>query len=198
MDVQTSNGDDKFLSADFFNASLTFLCAAGFDCGGWSDRLTVLFCLLGEKLDRVTCDKYLEQECIVNFSFFWQLCWITFYDNLYFYHLCKCCILLRYVLVFLPHIIFMWQKISSLTIKIITELIFSLDRSEVQERFCAGKRVCNFTVKWRCYFVIRIWFDLIWFGTHHVHRITHESLKTYFQCGPWWRVVSKSGWWSPR
>ena len=28
-----------------------------------------------------------------------------------------------------------------------------------------------------------IWF-FFWFGTHHVHRITHESLKTYFQCGP--------------
>ena len=28
-------------------------------------------------------------------------------------------------------------------------------------------------------------FDLICFGTHHVHRITHESLiMTYFQCGP--------------
>ena len=40
--------------------------------------------------------------------------------------------------------------------------------------------------------------DFIWVRTHHVHRITLESLKTYFQCGPWWRVVSKSGWWSPR
>ena len=27
-------------------------------------------------------------------------------------------------------------------------------------------------------------FDLTCSGTHHVHRITHESLKTYFQCGP--------------
>ena len=45
----------------------------------------------------------------------------------------------------------------------------------------------------------RMYVDLIWFGTHHVHRITHESLiMTYFQCGPWWSVVSKSGWWSPR
>ena len=26
---------------------------------------------------------------------------------------------------------------------------------------------------------------MILFGTHHVHRITHESLiMTYFQCGP--------------
>ena len=30
-----------------------------------------------------------------------------------------------------------------------------------------------------------LWFDFILFGTHHVHRITHESLiMTYFQCGP--------------
>ena len=28
-------------------------------------------------------------------------------------------------------------------------------------------------------------FDFILFGTHHVHRITHESrIMTYFQCGP--------------
>ena len=37
---------------------------------------------------------------------------------------------------------------------------------------------------------VRIWlvmilFYFILFGTHHVHRITHESLiMTYFQCGP--------------
>ena len=41
--------------------------------------------------------------------------------------------------------------------------------------------------KWEA-FSIRLvvsWFYFILFGTHHVHRITHESLiMTYFQCGP--------------
>ena len=42
----------------------------------------------------------------------------------------------------------------------------------------------NISMKTRIIFFFKFRFDL--FATHHVHRITHESLNimTYFQCGP--------------
>ena len=42
------------------------------------------------------------------------------------------------------------------------------------------------------YIVWSKWFDLIW------NTSCSRKSWTYFQCGPWWCVVSKSGWPSPR